>query len=155
MTAPAPLAGAVPYGVALVLGAALALAACGPTPDAPAPGAPTPDAPASDPVPFASEADYRQQRADAAQALEAAVETEAGSVGACRVVATGEQACGGPSSFAVYSAEASDAAEVERLAARLVALDTRTNRQFELVSTCRALVPPTPSLRDGRCVAGR
>ena len=71
------------------------------------------------------------------------------------MVATGEQACGGPSSFAVYSAEASDAAEVERLAARLVALDMQANRQFELVSTCRALVPPTPALRDGRCVAGR
>ena len=70
------------------------------------------------------------------------------------MVATSEQACGGPTSFAVYSAEASDADEVERLAARVVALDERANAQFELVSTCMAYVPPTPVLRDGQCAAG-
>ena len=74
-------------------------------------------------------------------------------MGACRVVATSEQACGGPRSFAVYSAEASDAAEVERLAERLVALDDLANRQFEYASTCVAYEPPTPAVVGGRCVA--
>ena len=147
MTARAPLAGAVPRGLAVVLGAALALSACSLTPSDPA-------APPDDVAPFASEADYRQRRAETAEALEAAIRTEAWSAQSCRVVATSEQACGGPTSFAVYSAQASDAGEVERLAARLVALDQRANEQFGFVSTCVGYVPPTPVVRDGQCVAG-
>ena len=165
MTARAPLA----VALGAVWAAVWTLAACGPPPVEPAPAPPTSSAPATPPAAppaaggpaapadtaFASEADYREQRAQAVEALEAAVRTEAAAVGACRVVATGEQACGGPKSFAVYSAEASDGAEVERLAARLVALDERANAQFEFFSTCVALVPPTPVLRDGRCVAAQ
>ena len=140
-------------------------AACSapPPPEAPSSGATPPAAPAADtteapdlgPVgPFGSEADYRRQRAETAAALEAAIGTaEASSVEACRVVPTSEQACGGPTSFAVYSAESPDASRVEALAARLVALDAQANRQFERMSTCRAYEPPTPALRDGRCVA--
>lgn len=120
------------------------------------PGGP-PDA-MLDPVPdqFEDEADYRQQRAQTEAALEAAIgDAEASDVGACRVVPTSEQACGGPTTFAVYSAEASDAAEVERLAARLVALDDLANRQFEWASTCMAYTPPEPALQGGRCVPNR
>lgn len=102
---------------------------------------------------FADVADYQRQRADAAAALDDAIgDAAASEVPACRVVATSEQACGGPTTFAVYSADAGDAAEVERLAARLVALDGQANRQFEWASTCMAYEPPTPVLRDGRCV---
>ncbi|OZC02560.1 hypothetical protein [Rubricoccus marinus] len=105
-----------------------------------------------DGAPFASEEDYRQRRAQAASMLDAAIQTEASNVGACRVVATSEQACGGPTSFAIYSAESSDADDVERLAERLVALDIRANAQFERVSTCMAYSPPVPRLVGGRCV---
>ena len=106
--------------------------------------------------PFADEADYQRQREETAAALEAAIEpAQASAVSACRVVPTSEQACGGPTSFAVYSAEDPDAAEVARLAARLVALDAQANRQFEYVSTCMAYTPPTPALRDGQCVSSR
>ncbi|PAP77683.1 hypothetical protein [Rubrivirga marina] len=118
------------------------------------PGGP-PDA-MLDPVPdqFEDEADYQRQRAETAAALDAAIgDAEATEVTACRVVPTSEQACGGPTTFAVYSAEASDAAEVERLAARLVELDKVANRQFEYASTCMAYIPPEPVLRGGRCVA--
>lgn len=105
-------------------------------------------------VAFADEADYRRQREAAATRLAAAVEpARASSVAACRVVPTSEQACGGPTTFAVFSAEDPDAAETERLAARLVALDRQANRQFGWASTCMAYAPPTPALRDGRCVA--
>ena len=102
-----------------------------------------------DPVPdqFEDEADYQRQRAEAEEALDAAIgDAETADVSACRVVATSEQACGGPTTFAVYSAEASDAAEVERLAARLVELDQVANRQFEYASTCMAYMPPEPVL---------
>ena len=134
----------------------LAVAACTPQPDPPvAPPTsgtpPTDSAPAPD-TPFASEDDYRQQRERAVAALEAAVRTEAGTVEMCRVAATSEQACGGPTTFVVYSAEAPDADEVERLAAALVALDIKANAQFEWVSTCMAYAAPTPRLVQGRCV---
>ena len=104
--------------------------------------------------PFESEDDYRQQRAETATALEAAISpATASDVSACRVVPTSEQACGGPTTFAVYSTESPKAAEVERLSARLVALDRAANAQFEYASTCMAYEPPTPVLRDGECVA--
>ena len=104
--------------------------------------------------PFEDEADYRRQRAATETALDAAVApAEASSVDACRVVATSEQACGGPTTFAVYSAEDPDAGETERLAARLVALDEQANAQFERMSTCVAYSPPRPALVDGQCQA--
>ncbi len=133
----------------LVLSLVLA-AGCGIRPGSPVDGA-------ADAVgPFADEADYRQQRAATEAALQAAIPpATASAVSACRVVPTSEQACGGPTSFAVYSAEDPDADEIARLAARLVALDSVANRQFERVSTCMAYTPPTPVLRAGRCEADR
>ena len=123
----------------------------GPATPAPADTTAVADAPVG---PFEDEADYQAQRAETAAALEAAIApAEASTVDACRVVPTSEQACGGPTAFAVYSAEDPDAAEAERLAARLVALDVQANVQFERMSTCMAHSPPRPALRDGRCVA--
>ena len=101
---------------------------------------------------FESEADYRRQREATAEALAAALTpATASDASACRVVATSEQACGGPTTFAVYSAERAGSAEVVRLAARLVALDEAANAQFAYVSTCMAYAPPVPVLRDGVC----
>lgn len=124
-------------------------AACGSPSTAGSPVGPDPAAVG----PFEDEADYRAQRRETEAALQAAIgDAAAPDLSACRVVPTSEQACGGPTTFAVYSASASDAAEVERLAERLVALDEQANGQFEWVSTCMAYGPPTPQLRDGRCV---
>jgi hypothetical protein len=146
----------MPRAVLLFAALSIPFAALGAGCAAGSPGGP-PDA-MLDPVPdqFEDEADYRRQRAQTEAALAAAIgDAEASDVGACRVVPTSEQACGGPTTFAVYSAEASDAAEVERLAARLVALDDLANRQFEYASTCMAYLPPEPVLQDGRCVGDR
>ena len=139
---------------ALVFSLVLA-AGCGPR-QTEAPG-PTPEPTPADTtgaaIAFADQADYRAQRQATERALaEATGRAQASTVGACRVVPTSEQACGGPTSFAVYSAEAPGADEVERLAARLVAMDAVANAQFEYVSTCMAYDPPTPVVRDGRCV---
>ena len=105
---------------------------------------------------FESEEDYRQERAETAAELDAAITpATASDVASCRVVPTSEQACGGPTSFAVFSSERPDAAEVERLAARLVALDIAANRQFGWASTCMAYAPPVPILRNGECASDR
>ena len=162
---PSPLALVARTGVAAC---ALAVAACSPSPDAPGPGAPpadvvppadatpAPPRPAPPPVsdgPFASEADYRQQRAQAVEALNAAASTGAASPDACRALLYGEQACGGPTDWVVLSAETSDTTRVRRLAEQVTALDARANAQFNLVSTCMALMAPPVALRGGQCVS--
>ena len=141
----------------------LFLAGCAGSTDEPRVDAPPDDRTATEPTatdslqavaPFESEDDYRQQRGAIADALDAAIApATASDVSACRVVATSEQACGGPTTFAVYSAESPSAREVETLATRLVALDEKANAQFRWASTCMAYRSPTPVLRDGRCVA--
>ena len=150
------LAWAVPFG--------LALAACSPAPsappteapppDTPLPDAPLPDAgPPGDGVPFASQDDYRQQRADAVARLDAAAGAGARAASACYAVPVGAKACGGPASFVVASRESSDSLVVARLAARVTALDRRAIDQFNLGSTCNVVVAPETALRGGRCVA--
>lgn len=106
--------------------------------------------------PFASEADYRAQRADALARLSAVIgEPTAASVSACRAEPVGEQACGGPLDFAVFSAETAAPAEVAAAAGAVTALDRRANEQFGFVSTCALLTPPPLALVGGRCVADR
>ena len=143
---------------ALVL--ALLAAGCGTSPSAPSPsasGSPAETTPVDTveaPLPDAFEdaADYGRQREATRARLDAAVgEARASDVAACRVVPTSEQACGGPTTFAVYSSEDGDPDAVERLAERLVALDVLANRQFEYASTCMAYTAPEPVLADGRC----
>ena len=122
------------------------------TPDPPTPGSDAPPDPSAVGS-FEDEADYRAQRRQTEAALREAVgDAAAVEAGECRVVPTSEQACGGPTTFAVYSARDPDAVEIERQAAHLVALDRQANGQFEYVSTCRAYDQPRPVLRGGRCV---
>ena len=149
--------------------ALLALSACAPTPPAPSPEGPAPEAPRVEPVPeapraetpagpdapFASQDDYRQQRADALARLEAAAGTSAQAATACYVAPVGARACGGPASHVVASRESSDSARVADLAARVTALDRRAIAQFDLSSTCDIVIAPPVALRDGRCVASR
>ena len=103
--------------------------------------------------PFASEDDYRQQRQATQARLDAAVgDAQASDVSACRTAPITEQACGGPTAWVVYSEDDGNVASIERLAARLVALDVKANAQFEWASTCMAYTPPQPVLQGGRCV---
>ncbi len=80
-------------------------------------------------------------------------EAEASSVEACRALPLGDKPCGGPWTYLVYSAEASDAGGLEALAAEYDRLDRARNRACGLVSDCMLRLPPTPVLVDGRCVA--
>lgn len=133
----------------LLLFAALGVAACSqPVSDTP------PEAPVAETGAFRDEADYRAQRVRATADLDALIGTAAASdAAACRVVAVGAKACGGPLEYRVYSATASDAAQVEAQAARITALDRRANAQFQYVSDCMLVGEPQAALVDGRCVA--
>ena len=106
--------------------------------------------------PFASEDDYRAQRAAAVADLEETVGVPAASrLEACQTIGLGERACGGPAAYAIYSTEAADSVRVGVAADRVTALDRLANGQFEYVSTCVLLSPPPVALRDGVCVAAR
>lgn len=132
----------------LLLVAAMSLAACTQLIDSGT------EAPAAEASAFRDEADYRAQREQAVADLDALIgEAAAAQVSACRVVAVGAKACGGPMAYRVYSATASDASRVEAAAARVTALDRRANEQFQYVSDCMLVEPPQVALVDGRCVA--
>ena len=97
---------------------------------------------------------YLAERADLAADLDAAIgDPRATDVGACRAVAVGAKACGGPRSYAVYSTLTSDAEAVVRLAAEIEALDERANRVCQLVSECAFVEEPAVVVVDGRCEA--
>ena len=80
-------------------------------------------------------------------------EAEASSAVACRVLPLGAKPCGGPWSYLVYSAEASDPERLEALAADYHRVDDERNRACELASNCMMEPEPTPVLEGGRCVA--
>lgn len=132
---------------------AVLVGGCSVEPSPPGPPA-SPGDPEPVPTEFASRAEYGERREEALARLDAAVgPARATDEASCRVVAYGERGCGGPAGFRVYSSEGTDDAEVERLAAFVTALDSVAVRQFEIISTCEALLPPEPVLVDGRCQA--
>ena len=117
-------------------------------------GCTTPGGAAADPVRFDSMDDYQARRSAALDRLTDAVgEARAGDVAICRALAVGAKACGGPTQYVVFSSAATDAAEAERLAGEVTALDRAANAQFGLVSTCDMLMEPNVALDGGRCVA--
>ncbi|MDT0633076.1 hypothetical protein RQM47_09675 [Rubrivirga sp. S365] len=97
--------------------------------------------------------DYLDDRARLVADLDRLIgAAEADAPGACRVVAVGAKACGGPADYRVYST-AADAEAVERVAAEITTLDEDANRRFELISDCSVPPEPRPALVGGRCVA--
>ncbi|MEM1115619.1 MAG: hypothetical protein AAGJ11_03875 [Bacteroidota bacterium] len=97
---------------------------------------------------------YRADRAEMMAQLDAAIgQAQADDVQACRVVAVGAKACGGPATHRVYSATDGDAAEIEALAERITELDDYANGAFGLVSNCMVEAEPAPALTEGRCTA--
>jgi hypothetical protein len=80
---------------------------------------------------------------------------EASSVGACAALPLGAKPCGGPWTYLVYSAEASDPARLDALAAEYDRLDAARNEACGLGSDCLFVGPPPVTLEDGRCAVGR
>lgn len=125
----------------------LALLAAGCSTASPSEG----DAQEADPPETVEE--YQEQRAALVDRLDAAIgEAKASDVGACRVVAVGAKACGGPAEYRVYSTSDADADTVEALGDEIARLDAYANEQFGLVSTCEMVNPPRPNVLNGRCV---
>lgn len=84
---------------------------------------------------------------------EAIGDAEASDVAACRTLPLGAKPCGGPWTYLVYSAEASDSTRIAELAAEYDRVETERNRACELASDCMMVMPPDVALDGGRCVA--
>lgn len=82
-------------------------------------------------------------------------EAEASNVAACSTLPLGAKPCGGPWTYLVYSAEASDSTRLAELAAEYDSVDTERNRACELASDCMMVGPPEVALENGRCVVAR
>jgi hypothetical protein len=123
----------------------LALAGCGYTTNAGG------EAPAG-----CERADFERRLQPLRAAIDAEIgDAEASNVAACRALPLGAKPCGGPWTYLVYSAEASDPERLSELAAEYDAVDAERNRACELVSDCMMVMPPDVALEGGRCVAAR
>ncbi|MEM1054882.1 MAG: hypothetical protein AAGI52_05105 [Bacteroidota bacterium] len=101
---------------------------------------------------FTSFGDYERQRAAAVADLEAAIGTPRATMArACKTIPVGAKACGGPRSFAVYTATGDAEFDIIRLAGLVTALDREANEQFGLNSDCMLLTAPEVILDGGVC----
>lgn len=96
-----------------------------------------------------------EQQLDALRAeIEAGIgEAEASSVSMCRTLPLGTKPCGGPWTYLVYSAEASDSTRLADLATEYASVDATRNQACDLASDCMIVPPPNVTIQNGRCVA--
>ena len=73
----------------------------------------------------------------------------------CRSVAFGSKPCGGPSSYLVYSTQATDSAALAAVAERYRELQADANRALGRVSDCQVVPRPAVMCEGRRCTAGR
>ena len=97
---------------------------------------------------------YQQARQAAEADLDRLIgDAEASGLSACRTVPVGAKACGGPTDYAVYSAEASEAAAIVQTAEEITRMDEQANREFGLGSDCAVTPEPTVVWVGGQCRA--
>ncbi|HDZ34576.1 MAG TPA: hypothetical protein ENH67_17200 [Pseudoalteromonas sp.] len=70
----------------------------------------------------------------------------------CRVNAVGSRACGGPSSFVVYSTNAASEDQVTALSDKITKLESSYNSQKGMMSICQHLTTPSTQCVENKCV---
>ncbi|MEL0642518.1 hypothetical protein V6260_18160 [Pseudoalteromonas aliena] len=70
----------------------------------------------------------------------------------CRVNAVGSRACGGPSSFVVYSTKSASEEQVTALSDKITKLESNYNSQKGMMSTCQHLTTPSTQCVENKCV---
>ncbi|BBN80048.1 hypothetical protein PA25_00330 [Pseudoalteromonas sp. A25] len=70
----------------------------------------------------------------------------------CQVEAVGSRACGGPSSYIVYSNKSADSEAVKKLASKITHYESSYNAQNRLVSICQHLTRPSAQCVENKCV---
>ncbi|WP_404341588.1 hypothetical protein [Pseudoalteromonas mariniglutinosa] len=70
----------------------------------------------------------------------------------CKVLAVGRRACGGPSSYIVYSTKMTIQDEVEKLAKHITTLESQYNTANNMMSICQHLTTPQAQCSNNNCV---
>jgi hypothetical protein len=69
----------------------------------------------------------------------------------CRVIAVGSRACGGPSSYAVFSSKMANKNKVNTLADKVTKYESQYNAQTGRMSICQHLVAPSTQCINNVC----
>jgi hypothetical protein len=70
----------------------------------------------------------------------------------CKVSPVGSRACGGPSSYIVYSTKTVAEEEVTNLSKKITAFESNYNAQKDMMSTCQHLTTPSTQCVENKCV---
>lgn len=70
----------------------------------------------------------------------------------CRISAVGSRACGGPSSFIVYSTKSASEKQVAALSDKITKLESNYNSQKGMMSICQHLTTPSTQCVENKCV---
>ncbi|CAF0726067.1 unnamed protein product [Adineta steineri] len=71
----------------------------------------------------------------------------------CTAAAVGSRACGGPSSYVVYSAECANAEQISSLIQLATRLEKQFNTENEMMSICSMIMPPKALCVANKCKA--
>lgn len=70
----------------------------------------------------------------------------------CQVLPVGSRACGGPSSYLVFSTKNTDSEKVASLAKHITSLESQFNAQTGMASICQHLTAPAAQCVSNKCV---
>ncbi|ALS31451.1 hypothetical protein PTRA_a0054 [Pseudoalteromonas translucida KMM 520] len=70
----------------------------------------------------------------------------------CQVEAVGSRACGGPSSYVVYSTTTATTEQVTALSKKITTFESNYNAQNQMVSICQHLTAPSTQCVENKCV---
>lgn len=75
----------------------------------------------------------------------------ASNANACRVLAVGHKACGGPSGYLAYSVETADEAQLQQLAQQYADTERQQQTRSGMMSNCMMAPEPSVVWVDGVC----
>lgn len=119
----------------------------------PAPAALVKDNQATKLDPQTQEQPTRENIQKAHQQLQAlTADPQCDSSAQCKVLAVGSRACGGPSSYLVYSNKTANEQAVEQLSKKITSLESQFNAENSMVSICQHLMTPGAQCVENKCV---
>ncbi|MBD1582735.1 hypothetical protein [Pseudoalteromonas sp. S16_S37] len=70
----------------------------------------------------------------------------------CQVEAVGSRACGGPSSYLVYSSKSANPDTIKQLASKITHYESTYNAKNQMMSICQHLTKPSTQCVENKCV---
>ncbi|NOU53028.1 hypothetical protein HG263_21230 [Pseudoalteromonas sp. JBTF-M23] len=70
----------------------------------------------------------------------------------CQVEAVGSRACGGPSSYIVYSNKSANPDTIKQIASKITLFESTYNAKNKMMSICQHLTKPSTQCVENKCV---